>query len=305
MLLLGTCSAAIRRPSRPTCPFILEWVGVPVWVAVLGGVAGVILKALSWGGGVGPVADVGRVGEAIPEYSPGSLPWMPDASPEAPRVSIAPWESRGPGPAAPAEVEPVGSGLVVLGQHRNTYLVASDGEDLFLIDQHTAHERVRFEGLLKGLEQRAVESQLLLGPLVIQLPPALLAIVERQHEDLQALGFDIDDFGGGALHLRAVPAALGGRDPAVAIKDLLSDHLERGSGEWVVEGGRERLAATVACHSAVRAGQTLSRESMAAILRDLDRCAHPTLCPHGRPTRVRIPREDVARWFGRTGWRRQ
>jgi DNA mismatch repair protein MutL len=98
---------------------------------------------------------------------------------------------------------------------------------------------------------------------------------------------------------------LGGRDPAVAIKDLLSDHLERGSGEWVVEGSRERLAATVACHSAVRAGQALSRESMAAILRDLDRCAHPTLCPHGRPTRVRIPREDVARWFGRTGWRRQ
>lgn len=70
-------------------------------------------------------------------------------------------------------------------------------------------------------------------------------------------------------------------------------------------GARDRLAATLACHSAVRAGQTLSPESMTAIVRELGRTRHPTLCPHGRPTIVRIPREDVSRWFGRGGWRRR
>jgi DNA mismatch repair protein MutL len=133
----------------------------------------------------------------------------------------------------------------------------------------------------------------------------LLALVEAHHEDLHLLGFEIEDFGSGSVRLRAVPAVLGGRDPASAVRDLLTDFLERGSEQWVVEGSRERLAATIACHSAVRAGQPLSRESMAAILHDLDSCRNPGLCPHGRPTRVRIPREDIARWFGRTGWRRQ
>jgi DNA mismatch repair protein MutL len=260
-----------------------------------------IREALTSGSRIAPRADLGRVEEPASLYL--VMPASNTPGPPGP-IGAEPWEV-GVSSQPPPESEPGGPGLVVLGQHRNTYVVATDGEDLFLVDQHTAHERVRFEGLVRGLERQAVESQLLLSPLVVHLPPALLAVVERQHDDLQALGFDIDDFGGGALRLRAVPAGLGGRDPAAAIKDLLSDHLERGSGEWVIEGGRERLAATLACHSAVRAGQALSRESMAAILRELDRCDHPTLCPHGRPTRVRIPREDVARWFGRTGWRRQ
>ena len=86
---------------------------------------------------------------------------------------------------------------------------------------------------------------------------------------------------------------------------MLRDLLERDAADWAVARSDERLAATIACHSAVRAGQPLQPETMAAIVRDLATTAHPTLCPHGRPTIVRIPRDDVSRWFGRSGWKRQ
>jgi DNA mismatch repair protein MutL len=164
---------------------------------------------------------------------------------------------------------------------------------------------VRFERLMERLAGRSAESQLLLAPLVVSLPPALLAIVDAHVDDLQDLGFDLEGFGGGALRLRAVPALLGSRDPGPALGELLRDFLERESADWIVAGARERLAATLACHSSVRAGQSLSHESMAAIVRDLGLAAHPTRCPHGRPTSVRIPREEVSRWFGRVGWRRE
>jgi DNA mismatch repair protein MutL len=141
--------------------------------------------------------------------------------------------------------------------------------------------------------------------MVVQLPPELLAVVEANAASLLALGFDVEDFGAGSVRLRAVPALLGGRDPSSALATLLRGYLDAETERWIVEGSRERLAATLACHSAVRAGQALSREAMQAILGNLVETDHPTLCPHGRPTTVRIPREDVSRWFGRSGWRRR
>jgi DNA mismatch repair protein MutL len=195
--------------------------------------------------------------------------------------------------------------LTVLGQHRLTYIVASDGQDLVLVDQHTAHERVRFEALMARMATRSVDSQMLLTPLVVPLAPRLLALVESQSDLLTALGFDVEGFGGGSVRLRGVPAVLGTRDPSRAIEGILRDLIERDASDWLVSEERERLAATVACHSAARAGDPLTRESMAAILRGLAQTEHPTLCPHGRPTVVRIPRDDVSRWFARKGWRRE
>ena len=120
-----------------------------------------------------------------------------------------------------------------------------------------------------------------------------------------ALGYDAERFGGTSVRLRSVPALLAGRDPAEALESFLRDFKERDASDWVVEGEGERLAATLACHSSVRAGQSLAQETMTAIVRDLGRTTHPALCPHGRPTSVRLPKEDLSRWFGRTGWRRQ
>jgi DNA mismatch repair protein MutL len=211
--------------------------------------------------------------------------------------SIAPSPSPGRLADAPAPV--------VLGQHRLTYIVASDGDELVLVDQHTAHERVRFERLQEGASRRAVQSQGLVSPLVVELPPDLLPLLDACSEGLSELGFEVEPFGGGATRLRAVPAILGTADPGPALEKILRDLKEREGAEWAALGARDRLAATLACHSAVRAGQALNLESMAAIVQDLFRTRHPTLCPHGRPTVVRVPREELSRWFGRTGWRRQ
>jgi DNA mismatch repair protein MutL len=194
---------------------------------------------------------------------------------------------------------------VVLGQHRLVYIVASDGQELVLVDQHTAHERVRFEQLLDLAGRRLVESQGLLTPVVADLPPALQPVLEANVEGLRELGFDVEPFGGGAVRLRAVPAVLGTRDPGPSLAAILRDLVERESASWAVAGVRDRLAATLACHSAVRAGQPLGTEAMTAIVRDLFRTRHRTLCPHGRPTMVRVAKEELSRWFGRTGWRRQ
>jgi DNA mismatch repair protein MutL len=195
---------------------------------------------------------------------------------------------------------------VVLGQHRLVYIVASDGDELLLVDQHTAHERVRFERLLERAGRHAVESQGLIEALVVSLPPDLLAVLDAHAEALLELGYDVEPFGaGGATRLRAVPAILGTRDPGPALARVLRDLKEREAADWAVAGTRDRLAATLACHSAVRAGQVLNVEQMASIVRDVLWTAHPTLCPHGRPTIVRVPREELSRWFGRTGWRRQ
>jgi DNA mismatch repair protein MutL len=218
------------------------------------------------------------------------------------------------GPAGVAEpglleqagiAEEPASELRVLGQHRSTYIVATDGEELVLVDQHTAHERVRFEQLLLRVERRAAESQLLLAPAVWPLAPELLPLIEEHAEALASLGYDVEAFGGGSVRVRAVPAVLGSQDPGAALERLLRDVGEREGSAWAVAGFKDRLAATLACHSAVRAGQGLSPESMSGIVRDLLKTRHPTLCPHGRPTIVRLPKEDVSRWFGRVGWRRR
>jgi DNA mismatch repair protein MutL len=216
-------------------------------------------------------------------------------------------------PAAGASVAAEGGAVApletpapaVLGQHRLLYIVASDGDELVIVDQHTAHERVRFERLLDRAARHAVLSQGLIEPLVVSLPPDLLPVLDAHAEALHELGYDVEPFGGGATRLRAVPAVLGPRDPGPALERVLRDLKEREAADWAVAGTRDRLAATLACHSAVRAGQPLNVEQMASIVRDLYRTAHPTLCPHGRPTVVRVPRGELSRWFGRSGWRRQ
>jgi DNA mismatch repair protein MutL len=193
----------------------------------------------------------------------------------------------------------------VLGQHRNTYIVATDGEDLILVDQHTAHERVRYEALRAAREGAGVESQMLLMPVVFALPPRLRPLLGENAEELRGAGYDVEPFGGDAVRVSAVPSVLAGRDPAAALEHVLRDLLDRESAEWGAAEARHRVLATVACHSAARAGQPLARDAMTAIVAGLWQAEQASVCPHGRPTRVRVPRDDVSRWFGRAGWRRQ
>jgi DNA mismatch repair protein MutL len=234
----------------------------------------------------------------------------PDPAPESHGAGVV--ADRGPRwNAAPAAAAAAAAPLfeaaapTVLGQHRNTYIVATDGEDLILVDQHTAHERVRYEALKNASEARRVESQMLLLPVVFTLAPRLRPVLDGSHEDLRAVGYDVEPFGGDAVRVSAVPAVLAGRDPAAGLEHVLRDLLERESAGGEMAEARHRVFATIACHSAARGGQPLAREAMAAIVAGLWHADQPAVCPHGRPTRVRVPRDDVSRWFGRTGWRRQ
>ena len=163
----------------------------------------------------------------------------------------------------------------------------------------------RFERLLEGLAAQRAEAQRLLVPTVLDLPPRLRPVLEAHQDTLADLGFEVDAFGGDAVRLTAMPAVLGAREAGRALQEILRDLLERDSAEWAVSDRRHRAAATLACHSAARAGEALSMQTMKGIVDGLWHAAQPALCPHGRPTRVRVPRDDVSRWFGRSGWRRQ
>ncbi|HEY7510420.1 MAG TPA: DNA mismatch repair endonuclease MutL [Vicinamibacteria bacterium] len=269
-----------------------------------------VRESLSRGGRAqAPGADTARVTAAVEAFREGASRvaearalWPAQRS----SAAVAPEPVPATAPAAGAPDAAAGLGMAtVLGQHRRTYIVATDGEELLLVDQHTAHERVRFERITAQLAAGAVESQLLLVPLVFTPSPAVRPLLEAGAAELAALGYEVEGFGGGAVRIGAVPAVLAATDPAQALEAVLRDLLEREGSQWLVASLRERLAATLACHSAVRAGQPLPPDAMAAIVRDLAGTSHPTLCPHGRPTIVRIPRAELTRWFGRGGWSRQ
>jgi DNA mismatch repair protein MutL len=269
--------------------------GRVVWNAVERSVR----DALSAGSRVPPRAPTPRVEEAVERYvasrSPAEMPAEPRPLPRP----------MGSGAVAPPTPLLTPAAPTVLGQHRNTYIVASDGDDILLVDQHTAQERVLFERIRERRAKQGIESQLLLSALTVDLSPDVAALLEEHAVLINALGFDAEPFGGGSVRLRAVPALLGSRDPGVTLQGILRDLLERDAAEWAVAGAEDRLAATLACHASVRGGEPLRQEVMTVIVRDLFAATHPGLCPHGRPTSMRIPREDVARWFGRAGWRRQ
>lgn len=275
-----------------------------LYAAVLEAVRGALSRGARGGG---PRADTARVEAAITAFWRGEGVVAEKPAPGA-------WNSRGEdgldgqgslvgsrvGEAPVESLFPPGP-PTVLGQYRRTYIVATDGEDLILVDQHTAHERIRFEALLSGAEERRTQSQRLVTPQVISLPPALRPLLEASTEALGELGYEVEAFGADTFVLRAVPAPL----PPPPLVDVLKDLEEREVTKGANPNLRDSLAASLACHAAIRAGQALSTETMAAVLHDLSGTAHPTLCPHGRPTIVRIPQGDVARWFGRTGWKRQ
>jgi DNA mismatch repair protein MutL len=182
--------------------------------------------------------------------------------------------------------------LRVLGQVAQTYIIAEGPEGLYLIDQHAAHERVLYERLVAERAKRAVTSQALLEPLTMELTSVA---GEESLEFLNQLGFDIEPFGGETYLVRAVPVMLAKGDIAQAIVEIVDELTE----ERVVGTGEERVLISLICHSAVRAGQTLSIDEMRDLIRQLEQTAMPRTCPHGRPTMIHLSAEQLAREFGR------
>lgn len=181
-------------------------------------------------------------------------------------------------------------------QLKNTYLVTTDGEDLILIDQHAAHERIIYDQLSK--KKIINNKQPLLIPETIEFPPKESLILQENLEYLRHLDFDIEEFGNNSFILRSVPAISGKINPKQLLTDIISEIQELGKSVQL-EVKQEKILKIIACHSAIKAGDKLTVSEMNQLITDLYTTQNPTTCPHGRPTMIRIKEEELAKKFGR------
>jgi DNA mismatch repair protein MutL len=187
--------------------------------------------------------------------------------------------------------------LRVLGQLALTYVIAEGPDGLYLIDQHAAHERVLFEEVKRQWAAAVVPTQQLLPPSLVELTPGQAAVLEAERATLARLGFEIEPFGGYTYRLRAVPEMLAIGDPAMALRDILSELAE--GGVPLMRHADERVITTVCKRAAIKAGQVLSLQEMQELVRRLEQCQAPRTCPHGRPTMLYWSAAQLAREFGR------
>ncbi len=237
---------------------------------------------------------------------------LPPRPPEPPPPS--PPRGGGVGTPPPPEaapttlpgLEPREAGLPplrILGQLDRTFIVAEGPDGLYLIDQHAAHERIRYDELIAARRGTPARQELLM-PVTVDLAPSQAAVLEERAEELGRLGFELEPFGPGQMRVRAVPAGLEGGKLEAALREVADVFLGEGA-EWDpgnflgLPPWEHRLLATLACHSSVRAGRTLSREEMEALVEALAKTAFPRTCPHGRPTLTVLNRRQLERTFGR------
>jgi DNA mismatch repair protein MutL len=188
--------------------------------------------------------------------------------------------------------------MIPLGQFRDTYIVAIDDEGIAIIDQHVAHERVLFEQVMEKLTSGPLESQRLLSPIVLELSPPQRQALAQNAAVLARFGLEVEDFGGDSVMLSAVPALLEPGECEAAVRALAED-LEGGEPGARAEDALRRIAATMACHAAVKANYPLTHEKMRYILAELRRTAYSSVCPHGRPVVLRLTRREIEKNFQR------
>ena len=184
--------------------------------------------------------------------------------------------------------------LRVVGQIGSTYIVAEGPEGMYLIDQHAAHERILFEEICAARQRRALDSQGLLEPATVELSPRQKEIILAHYEVLSEHGFQLEPFGERTYLVRAIPAVLAGKDLSRAFAEFL-DTL----GEEATPDQHDRVAISLACHAAVRAGQSLAPEEMRELVRRLEQAQVPHTCPHGRPTMIHMSTALLEKEFRR------
>ena len=186
-----------------------------------------------------------------------------------------------------------------LGQFRHTYILAVDQDGIAIVDQHVAHERVLYERIYERLTTGRLTSQGILTPLVFEMDASQMAALEAHREDLARLGFEVEPFGGKSVRVSAMPALLTLADVEPALRALGQDldGFDRGGR---VDDVLKHIAATMACHAAVKANDPLPLEKMQFILDELHATAYSTVCPHGRPVMLRLTRREIERSFQRT-----
>jgi DNA mismatch repair protein MutL len=185
--------------------------------------------------------------------------------------------------------------LRVVGQVLDSYIVAEGPDGLYIIDQHAAHERIRFEEVQRQRRSR-MEVQGLLEPATLEVTPRQDQIMKSCLPELTEFGFSLEPFGERTYLVRAVPALVASDNWEGMLRELL----EELSGE-AKSRREEKIVASIACHGAVRSGKTLDVEEMRELVRQLERCVSPHTCPHGRPTVIHLSSGQLEREFGRRG----
>jgi DNA mismatch repair protein MutL len=260
--------------------------------AVFGQVQRPIRRALS---GLAPVGSESPIGWPRPAQGGSSFVFSAPSQADAPLQSQLLPQRDAPPQFEQASLPASLPIMRPLGQAGTTYVIAEGPSGLYLIDQHAAHERVLFERFMTSLTASAAVSQPLLAPLMLELTPSQASLVTSFAPSLQEHGFEVEPFGPGGFLLRAAPVDLRREDPSKAFVELL-DLLTR---EDSPADPRRRVAASLACHAAVRAGQTLAEEEMRDLLQQLEACDTPQTCPHGRPTMLHLSSDELARRFSR------
>lgn len=191
-----------------------------------------------------------------------------------------------------------GEALRPVAQVANSYIVAEGESGLVLIDQHAAHERVRYAELMKALESRSVEKQALLTPLELDLGREGAEFLGQHLEAFEALGFELEAFGADRFLLRSVPSGLDRREPEDLFKDVLTD-LEAQGYSNAVKNLQEHLLTYTACRGAIKFGDPLSLHEMQALLLQMERTEHCDHCPHGRPAMIQFSFDELETLFKR------
>ena len=200
-----------------------------------------------------------------------------------------------------SEEEPTLSALGTLrplGQIRNSFILALNEDGLWIIDQHVAHERVLFERVLKQRAAMRVESQRLLIPIVLELSPAQLAIFAEISDELTRNGFEAEPFGARSVAVKIAPAGV----DAGAVEHMMHEILDQISSQEQslnLEKIRTRIAASIACHAAIKVNMPLEQNKMEWLLAELAKTDHPYSCPHGRPVVLRYSVKDIQKAFKR------
>jgi DNA mismatch repair protein MutL len=185
--------------------------------------------------------------------------------------------------------------LRVLGQLSDTYIIAEGPDGLYLIDQHAAHERVLYDRILTQWSQKSVEVQGLLQPISIEFSPREEEILKANEGFLAEFGFTIEPFGNRSYLVRSVPALMAKANVIEMIGALLDGLGNRElPSPW-----EERVAQSLACHTAVRGGQQLSNDEMRELIKQLEETRQPRACPHGRPTMIHLSSRQLEKEFGR------
>ncbi len=237
------------------------------------------------------------VAETVKTYAPGRPAYQPPYRTPFNRTDNAGAVS-GSGNRADAEtIAPrLAATLPVLraiGQVMGNYILAEGPDGLYIIDQHAAHERIMFEKISRA-ESGKLEVQGLLEPLAIDVSPAQSAVIKSQTDYLASIGFNIEPFGSNTYLVRAVPSAVASGEWKEALTEILDTLASGDKSQW-----REKIAVSMACHSAVRSGKILTDAEMQELIRELEKTALPNTCPHGRPTVIRMSRAELEKRFGR------